>query len=108
MKKIYLMRAATTVVAVAVLSQMRAAEVFGSDGANLRERLHSGAGRLFRRVRRMINDWVAGAIAYRERRVTQFALRNLSDVELKDFGAYRGNSGSVLHRDRGLKFTTRR
>lgn len=106
MKKLYLMTAAT--IAVAVLSQMRAAEVYSPNGANLRERRHSGAGRLFRRVRRMINDWVAGAIAYRERRVTQFALRNLSDVGLKDFGAYRGNPGSVLHRYRGLKFTTRR
>jgi uncharacterized protein YjiS (DUF1127 family) len=106
MKKIYLMTAAT--IAIAVWSQMRATEVFSPDGANLRERLHSGAGRLFRRVRRMINDQVAGAIAYRERRVTQFALRNLSDVELKDFGAYRGNPGSVLHRYRGLTFTTRR
>ncbi|MGZ3361233.1 MAG: hypothetical protein ACXU84_18045 [Xanthobacteraceae bacterium] len=108
MKKIYLMTAVTMAVAVAVLSRMRAAEAFSPEGPNLPERLHSAAGKLFRRVRRMINDWVAGTIAYRERRVTQFALRNLSDIELKDFGAYRGNPGSVLHRYRDLKFTTRR
>jgi uncharacterized protein YjiS (DUF1127 family) len=88
MKKIYLMTAATMVVAVAVLARI--------------------AGRLFRRVRRMIDDWVAGAIAYRERRVTQFALRSLSDPELKDFSAYRGNSGSLFHRYRDVKFATRR
>ena len=56
----------------------------------------------------MVNDWVAAAIAYRERRVTQFALRNLSDIELKDFGVYRGNPGSALHRYRDVKFATRR
>ena len=95
-------------VAVAILSQMRAVEAFSPAGPDLRERLHSGAGKLSRRLRRMINDWVAGAIAYRERRVTQFALRNLSDIELKDFGAYRGNPGSALHRYRDVKFTTRR
>ena len=51
--------------------------------------------------------WVAGAIAHRERRVTQFALRNLSDIELKDFGAYRGDPVSVLRR-RDVKLATRR
>jgi hypothetical protein len=104
MKKICLMTTVTMVVAVAVLSQMLAAGAFSP----VQERLHSGAGKLFRRFRRMINDWVAGAIAYRERRVTQFALRNLFDIELKDFGAYRRNPGSAFHRCRGVNFTTRR
>ena len=108
MKKIYLMTTVTMAVADPVSSVMRAAQAFGPDGANLRERLHAGAGKLFRRVGRMINDRVAGAIAYRERRLTQCALRNLSDIELKDFGAYRGNPGSVHHRYRDVKFTTRR
>lgn len=108
MKKIHLMTAVTMVVAAAVPPRMQAAEAFSPGVANLRERLHVGTGKLFRRVRRMINDRVAGAIAYRERRVTRFALRHLSDIELKDFGAYRGNPGSVLRRERELKFTTRR
>jgi uncharacterized protein YjiS (DUF1127 family) len=108
MKKIYLMTTVTMVDAVAVLSRMRAVESFGSIGRNLREQLHSGAGKLFRRLRRMINARVAAAIAHRERRVTQFALRNLSDIELKDFGAYRGNPASVLHRRGDVKFATRR
>jgi hypothetical protein len=105
MKKIYLM---TSVVAVAVLSQMPAARAFSPAGPNLQERLNSCAGKLFRRFRRMINDWVAGAIAYRERRVTQFALRSLSDIELKEFGAYRRNPGSDFHRCRDVNVTTRR
>ena len=108
MKKIYSMTAVTMVVAIPLSSLMRAVEALGPDGENLRERLHAVAGRLFRRVRRMINDRVAGAIANRERRLTQDALRNLSDIELKDFGAYRGNRSSVLHRCRDVQFTTRR
>ena len=102
MKKICLMTTVTMVVAVAVLSQMRAVEAFGPAGPNLRERLHSAAGKLSRRLRRMINDWVAAAIAYREHRVTLFALRNLSDAELKDFGADRGSPRGALHRYRNV------
>jgi uncharacterized protein YjiS (DUF1127 family) len=102
------MTTVTMVVAVAVLSRMLAAGAFIPAGPNLPERLHSGAGKLFRRFRRMINDWVAGAIAYRERRVTQFALRNLSDIELRDFGAHRRSPGSAFHRCRDVNFTTRR
>jgi hypothetical protein len=106
MKKIYLMTTVTMVVAVAVLSQMPAVRAFNPAGTNLQERLNCCAGKLFRRFGRMINDWVAGAIAYRERRVTQFALRSLSDIELKDFGAYRRSPGSAFHRD--VNVTTRR
>ena len=108
MKKIHLMTAVTMVVADPVSSLVRAAQAFGPDGANLRERLRAGAGKLLRRVGRMINDRVAGAIAYRERRLTRFALRNLSDIELNEFGACRGNPGSVHHRYRDVRFTTRR
>lgn len=108
MKKVYLITTVTMVVAVAVLSQMRAVEAFSPAGPNLRERLHSGAGKLFRRLRRMINDWVAGAIAYRERRLTQFALRNLSGAESDDFDVPRGSAGSAFRRYRNVKFATRR
>jgi hypothetical protein len=107
MKKIYLMTTVTMVVAVAVLSRMLAVAAFSPAGPNLQERLHSGAGKLFRRLRRMINDRVADALAYRERRVTQFALRNLSDIE-KDFGTCRRSPRSAFHRCRDVNFTTRR
>jgi uncharacterized protein YjiS (DUF1127 family) len=108
MEKIYLMSAVTMVVAVAVLSRMRAVGALSPAGPNLRQRLHSGAGKLLRRLRRMINDWVAGAIAYREHRVTLFALRNLSGPELKDFGVYRGSPAGACRRDRDVKLATGR
>jgi uncharacterized protein YjiS (DUF1127 family) len=108
MKKICLMTAVTMVVAAAVLSRMRAVEALSPAGPNPRERLHSAAGKWSRRLRRMVDDWVAAAIAYRERRVTLFALRNFSDAELRDFGVYRASSGSFFHRHRDVKFTSRR
>jgi hypothetical protein len=106
MKIIHLMTTVTT--PVAVVSRMRAVEAFSPAGPHPRERLHSGAGKLFRRLRRLLNDLVADAIADREHRVAQFALRNPSDVELKDFGSYCGEAGNALHRYRELKFATRR
>jgi len=106
MKNIYLMTVAAMVVAVAVLARMRAVGAFSPAGPDLRQRLHSGAGKLSRGLRRLVNDWVAAAIAYRERRVALFALRNLSDPELKDFGVYRGSPRGAFHRD--VKFATRR
>ena len=106
MKNICLMTAVTML--VAVLHQMRAVEAFGPAGPNLRERFHAGVGKLSRYLLRVINDWVAAAIAYREHRVTLFALRNLSEAERKDFGAYRGSPESAIHRHRNVKFTTMR
>ena len=108
MKNIHQMTATTMVFAGAALSSMRAVKTFSPDDASPWERLHSAADKLLRRIWRMINDGVADAIARRERCVTQFALRNLSNIEMRDFGACRGNPGSVLHRIRDVKFTTRR
>jgi hypothetical protein len=108
MKKIYLMTAATMVAAVAVVLRMQAVGALSPAGPNLGKRLHSGAGKLSRWIRRMINDWVAAAIAYREHRVTQFALRNLSDPEPMDFGIYRGSPGGAFRRYRDARFATRR
>jgi uncharacterized protein YjiS (DUF1127 family) len=90
MKKIHLMMAMTMVAAVAVRSRMQAVGAASPAAPNLRERLPAGARRLSRSLWRTVNDWVAAAIAHREHRVTLFALRNLSDPELKDFGVYRG------------------
>jgi uncharacterized protein YjiS (DUF1127 family) len=39
---------------------------------------------------RLINNWVAAAIAHRERQAAITTLHHLSDRELKDIGIYRG------------------
>ena len=44
------------------------------------------------KVRRALNGWVAAYLALCERRATAWALNTLNERELKDFGAYRGQS----------------
>jgi uncharacterized protein YjiS (DUF1127 family) len=50
------------------------------------------------RFKRLINHWVAAAIAYRERQAALYALRGLDDRELKDIGLYRGDLDQTLQR----------
>jgi uncharacterized protein YjiS (DUF1127 family) len=106
MKKIHLMSAAAAIVAVAAVFRMRAAEVSDLAGPGLRQRLDAAAAGLSRRLRRTVNNRIAAMIAYRARQATRSALCNLSHIELKDFGVYRGSPGSAFHRLRGT--STRR
>jgi len=108
MKKIYLMTSAAAIVAVAVVSEMRAAEALNPAGPGLRRSLYVVAARLSRRLRRIVNNWIAAMIAYRAHQVTLAALGNLSDPELKDFGVYRGSPGSAFHRHRDFKCASKR
>jgi uncharacterized protein YjiS (DUF1127 family) len=48
-----------------------------------------GGIRLLVRIRRRVNNWVAAALAHRERQAALVALRHLNDRELKDIGLYR-------------------
>ena len=51
---------------------------------------------LARYMKRYINNWVAAAIAHRERQAALFALRHLDDRNLKDMGLYRGNIDNAV------------
>jgi uncharacterized protein YjiS (DUF1127 family) len=56
-----------------------------------------GAGAiLLARLARLINRWIAAIIARHEREADLFALRRLSDRELKDIGLYRGDISEGL------------
>lgn len=98
--------AVTAVVAVA--ARIRTVEALRPAGRNLPEGLRSRASRLFRRLRRLIDNSVAAAIAYREQQATLSTLGKLSDAELRDFGVYRGSPASPFHRYRGVKSATKR
>ena len=52
--------------------------------------------RFLKRVARLINGWVAAAIAHRECQANLVVLRSLSDRELKDMGLTRGEIGVSL------------
>jgi len=41
------------------------------------------------RLGRVMNRWIAAVIAHRERQAAFFALRHLSDRDLRDIGIYR-------------------
>jgi uncharacterized protein YjiS (DUF1127 family) len=48
------------------------------------------------RLGRLANRWIAAAIARRERKAAFWALRQLSDRELRDMGLNRGDIGVGL------------
>ena len=48
------------------------------------------------RLARLINRWIAGVIAHRERQANLVVLRHLNDRELKDIGLHRGEIGESL------------
>jgi hypothetical protein len=54
-------------------------------------RLRSGPGRLSRRLRFLVNSWIAHVIAARERQVALFASRNLTDCEAQNIGIHSEN-----------------
>jgi hypothetical protein len=50
------------------------------------------------RLRRLLNGWVAAAIAYRERQVALLAQRQLDECELKHMRIYRGPIDEALEK----------
>jgi uncharacterized protein YjiS (DUF1127 family) len=48
------------------------------------------------RIGRLINRWIAAAIARRERQAALYVLHRFSDRELKDIGLCRGDLGDGL------------
>lgn len=65
-------------------------------GAMNRTILRRGVVILLARIGRLINRWIAAAIARHERQAHLFALRQLNDRELKDIGLYRDDIGGNL------------
>jgi len=108
MKKTCPMTAVTAVVSVSLVPKILAAEAFRPARASLQQELHSATGRLSRRLRRLLNNWVAAAIAHREQQATLSVLRSRSDAELKGFGIYRGGLGRAHDRRRGNELVARR
>jgi uncharacterized protein YjiS (DUF1127 family) len=55
--------------------------------------IRRGAAVALARLGRLANRWIAAFIAHRERQANLFALRYLSDRDLKDIGVYRCEIG---------------
>jgi hypothetical protein len=58
---------------------------------------------LLARLRRILNGWVAAAIARRERQAALFALRQLDDRELDHTRLYRGPLDEVFEKAARLR-----
>jgi hypothetical protein len=58
--------------------------------------IRRGVGIFLVRLGRLVDRWVSAAIARHERRTVLFALRQLSDRELRDMRLYRGDIGVGL------------
>jgi uncharacterized protein YjiS (DUF1127 family) len=58
--------------------------------------IRRGAAIFLARVGRLINRWIAAAIAHRERQAALVALCHLSDRDLKDSGISRSQIGDAL------------
>lgn len=59
------------------------------------------------RLRRALNDWVAAALAYRERQAAIHALRQYDDRELKDIGLYRGQIEDAINEASRMRMRVR-
>ncbi|THD53090.1 MAG: hypothetical protein E8A46_11610 [Bradyrhizobium sp.] len=65
-------------------------------GATNRKIVRRGVVILLTRIGRLINRWIAAAIARHERHADLFSIRRLNDRELKDIGLYRDDIGGTL------------
>jgi uncharacterized protein YjiS (DUF1127 family) len=88
---------AATVVAIFVTTSLATNVLFvgtrGPASSNPSLRLRSASRRLNRRVRRLIDTWVAATIAHREQQAAAWALHHVSDRELRDIGLDRVRVG---------------
>jgi len=93
MSRIY----AATVLAIFVTTSLATnLLVVGTRGPitlGLPARMRTGTRRLNRRVKYVVDNWVAAMLSRRERQASGWALHDMSDRELKDIGVYRGKIG---------------
>lgn len=92
MKRFYLATIIAIVITTSIASHLFAVGVRGSTTPRFPAGLRSWGSELFRRLGSCFDGWVACMLARRERQATIFALRHLSDRELKDIGIYRGGA----------------
>jgi uncharacterized protein YjiS (DUF1127 family) len=88
---------AATVVAIFVTTSLATNVLFVGTRrpvtSDLSLRLRSVSRQLNRRVRRLIDTWVAATIARREQQAAAWALHHVSDRELRDIGLHRVRVG---------------
>jgi len=95
MSKIYVATVVAAFVTTSLATNLLVVGVRGPVQSDLVVRLRLRARRLRRRIGHAVDAWVVSMLAYRERQATLYALRHLSNRELKDMGLYRGSHGRI-------------
>ena len=95
MSKIYVATVVAAFVTTSLATNLLVVGVRGPVQSDLVVRLRCRARRLRRWIGHAVDAWVVSMLAYRERQATLYALRHLSNRELKDMGLYRGSHGRI-------------
>jgi hypothetical protein len=94
MSKFFLATVAAAVVTTSLASNILVVGMRGSVRPDLSRRMRSAARRWLRRFKHVVDIWVAGMIASRERQAAVYALQRLGDTELRDIGL---DGGGIAH-----------
>jgi len=98
MSKFYLATVAAVVVTTSLASNLLVVGTRGPVRPVVPARLRSATRRWSRRLRHLVDGWVAAMLAYRERQAALWALHRMTDRQLQDIGLDRGNIYSVTRR----------
>jgi uncharacterized protein YjiS (DUF1127 family) len=96
MTRLYLVTVAAVLVTTSLASNLLLVGSRGQVRPGLPPQLRWAARRGSRRVKHVVDGWVAGMIARRERQAAFVALHRLSDRELGDIGLCRDDIGHAV------------
>jgi hypothetical protein len=95
MSRIYVATVVAVFVTTSLATNLLVVGVRGPVQSELMLRLRCRARRFRRLLGHAVDAWVVSMLAYRERQAALYAVRHLSDRELKDMGLYRGSYGRI-------------
>jgi uncharacterized protein YjiS (DUF1127 family) len=95
MSRIYVATVVAAFVTTSLATNLLVVGVRGPVQSEFVVRLRCRARRLRRLLGRAVDAWVVSMLASRERQATFYALRQLSDRELRDVGLCRGSHGHI-------------
>lgn len=96
MNGFYLATIVAVIVTASLASNLLAIATIGPARAGALVRLRLGLRRSPRHAKRLVDSWVAGMLARRERQAAICALHHMSDRELRDIGLSRGRIDAAV------------
>jgi uncharacterized protein YjiS (DUF1127 family) len=96
MSRFYLATVVAIIVTTSLGSNVLAIAMLGPTRRDPLLRLRLGLRRSPRHIKRLVDVWVAGMLARRERQAAVCGLAGMSDRELRDIGLSRGRSDAAV------------